>query len=83
MLEDLLEADVSPSKDGNEGSALMRVVGTGQSVTRVPGMALMYTETVLGAPPLLPNLVRAWDALHRNVVFVTVRRVSPPPLLCP
>jgi len=82
MLEDLLEADVSPITDGNEGSALMRVVGTGQSVTRVPGMALMYTETVLGAPPCC----RTWSGPGARCTGTWCSSPSagyPPPLLCP
>lgn len=77
-LEDLLEAPEHPGKNSDDGSAMLRVASTGQTVTRVPGIALMYTETVLGAPPLLPNLLHAWGALHKNVVFVTVRRVLIP-----
>ncbi len=76
-LEDLLETPEASVKDLDGGSvAPLRLASNGQPVVRVPGLALMYTETVLGAPPLLPNLAHAWGALHRNVVFVTVRRVS-------
>ena len=55
--------------------SLLRSTETGEVVARVPGLALMYTDSVLGAPPLLRNLVATWGSLPKNLVLVTVRRV--------
>lgn len=71
-VEDLLEEKTN----GKEARLLS--AASGDEVVRIPGLALMYTDTVLGAPPLLPSLLRKWGALHKNLVLVTVRRVSIP-----
>ena len=75
-MEQLLEAPDSLAKESAGGVSLLRSTETGEVVARVPGLALMYTDSVLGAPPLLRNLVATWGSLPKNLVLVTVRRVS-------
>ena len=75
-VEQLLEAPDSLAKESAGGVSLLRSLETGEVVARVPGLALMYTDSVLGAPPLLRNLVATWGSLPKNLVLVTVRRVS-------
>ena len=74
-VEQLLEAPDSLAKESAGGVSLLRSTETGEVVARVPGLALMYTDSVLGAPPLLRNLVATWGSLPKNLVLVTVRRV--------
>lgn len=54
---------------------------TGQSITRIPGLAIMFNESVFAAPPLLKSLVARWGCLHETVVMVHVRRVRAASLL--
>ena len=74
-MDELLEVSENPKTPG-AGGLTLRSVATGEKVTRVPGLAIMYTDTVLAAPPLLPNLISQWGSIHKALVLVTVRRVS-------
>ncbi|KAK9835990.1 hypothetical protein WJX81_004040 [Elliptochloris bilobata] len=64
-------ADTSPLSDAQ----------TGQPITRIPGLAIMFNESVFAAPPLLKSLVARWGCLHETVVMVHVRRVAVPVVL--
>jgi len=60
------------------GGAERRLAGrpqTQQPITRIPGLAIMFNESVFAAPPLLKTLVARWGCLHETVVMVHVRRV--------
>ena len=54
---------------------------TGQPITRIPGLAILFNEAVFAAPPLLKTLVARWGCLHETVIMVHVRRVRPVPQL--
>ena len=49
-------------------------------VARVPGVAMVYTNTYTGIPAAFTNLLANVPALHEVVVFITVRY---PPLCLP
>jgi hypothetical protein len=80
-LEDLLAVQPpSPSSESPSESSTLLDAKTGLPIARVPGLALTYSETLVGAPPLLPALIRCWSCLHKQVVLITVRRVRANPL---
>lgn len=53
------------------------LAATGQPLLRIPAVGVMFAETLYGAPALLPDLVNRWGAVHRILIMVTVRHVSP------
>lgn len=57
---------------------------SGERIARVPGVAIVYTNTYTGIPAAFVNLLRNMPALHQTVVFITVRwgLGSPLPWLC-
>ena len=75
---------------GSEGSSptesdfhdQLLLAATGQPVLRIPAVAVMFAETLYGAPALLPELVNRWGAVHRVLIMVTVRQVSSCALTC-
>lgn len=74
-LEDILEA-AGTTEGMSSSSGMLLSPLTGGGIVRVPGLALMYTDTVLGAPLLLPHLLQTWGAVHKNLVLLMVRRVN-------
>lgn len=68
----------SESSDPAEGDFhdQLLLATTGQPVLRIPAVAVMFAETLYGAPALLPELVNRWGAVHRVLIMVTVRQVS-------
>ncbi|GAQ87155.1 Potassium transporter family protein [Klebsormidium nitens] len=84
-LEDLVTVHrPPPSSDAPSERALAPRDGTlanartGLPILRAPGIALTYSETLVGAPPLMPSLIDRWSCLHQHVVLVTVRQVAVP-----
>ena len=46
---------------------------TGERLARIPGVALVYTNTYTGIPAAFTNMLANMPALHEVVVFITVR----------
>ena len=64
-------------KEGPQYSGEQLVLaGTGQAVLRIPAVALMFADTLYGAPTLLPELVNRWGAVHKILIILTVRQVG-------
>ena len=75
-MQDLLALEApKPDSDKSPSGALLNAK-THQPLLRLPSVGLMYSETLTGAPPLLPVLVNRWGGLHKLLIFVTVRHVS-------
>lgn len=49
------------------------VLKDGAKIARVPGVAMVYTNTYTGIPAAFTNLLANVPALHEVVVFITVR----------
>ena len=45
------------------------------SVARVPGVCLFYSDLVHGLPPIISHYVRCVGTLHQVLVFVTIRYI--------
>eukprot|EP00250_Pteridium_aquilinum_P007757 c17413_g1_i1 orf=266-2647(-) len=45
------------------------------SIARVPGMCLFYSDLVHGLPPIISHYVKCVGTLHRVLVFVTFRHI--------
>mgnify|MGYP002775591846 CR=1 FL=1 len=45
------------------------------SIVRVPGVCLFYSDLVHGLPPIITHYVRCVGTLHQVLVFVTIRYV--------
>ncbi len=45
----------------------------GSKIARVPGVAMVYTNTYTGIPAAFTNLLANVPALHEVVVFITIR----------
>ena len=52
------------------------VTGVKDSVARIPGIGLMYADTIFGVPPVFTHLLTNLPAMYQIVVFTTVRSVS-------
>lgn len=77
-MQDLLALEApKPDSDKSPSGALLNAK-THQPLLRLPSVGLMYSETLTGAPPLLPVLVNRWGGLHKLLIFVTVRHVPVP-----
>ena len=77
-MQDLLALEApKPDSDEPHSSTLLNAQ-TRQPLLRLPSVGLMYSETLTGAPPLLPVLVNRWGGLHKLLIFVTVRKVCAP-----
>ena len=49
------------------------VTGVKDTVARIPGIGLMYADTIFGVPPVFIPLLTNLPAIYKIVVFVTVR----------
>lgn len=55
------------------GPAPAVALRSGERIARVPGVAIVYTNTYTGIPAAFVNLLANVPALHQTVVFITVR----------
>lgn len=60
---------------GDRGINLRRTSTTGvkDNVARIPGIGLMYADTIFGVPPIFNHLLTNLPAIYQVIVFVTVR----------
>ncbi|KAK9918504.1 hypothetical protein WJX75_004557 [Coccomyxa subellipsoidea] len=70
--------DDGPRAAEEEGSMRTVVLKDGAKIVRVPGVAMVYTNTYTGIPAAFTNLLANVPALHEVVVFITVRYVPIP-----
>ena len=76
-MQDLLALEApKPDSDNESPSGTLLNAKTRQPLLRLPSVGIMYSETLTGAPPLLPVLVNRWGGLHKLLIFVTVRKVG-------
>ena len=47
------------------------------AVSRFPGLAIYYTDTLKGLPQVFEQLLATAPTLHRIVVFLHIRQVGP------
>lgn len=59
----------------------LRLAGSQQQVSRVPGIGIYYNELLLGVPPVLERFMSLVPALHEVVIFLTVRVVPVPAVM--
>ncbi|EIE21883.1 potassium transporter [Coccomyxa subellipsoidea C-169] len=64
--------------DSKKGIARTVALKDGGKIARVPGVAMVYTNTYTGIPAAFTNLLSNVPALHEVVVFITVRYVPIP-----
>ncbi len=62
-----------PRAAEDEGIARTVALKDGGKIARVPGVAMVYTNTYTGIPAAFTNLLSNVPALHEVVVFITVR----------
>ena len=63
---------------------LLQVTSSGVAVSRLPGLAVYYTDTLKGLPQVFEQLLATAPTLHKVVVFLHIRQVRPnSPSLCP
>ena len=53
-----------------------QVLGTGAVVGLLPGVAVYYSDSLTGLPPVFEQLLDTAPALHRVVVFLHIRQVD-------
>ncbi|KAI3833873.1 hypothetical protein MKW92_023768 [Papaver armeniacum] len=46
-----------------------------ETVNRIPGIALLYSELVQGIPPIFPHFVANIPSIHSVLVFVSIKRI--------
>ncbi|KAK8939205.1 Potassium transporter 5 [Platanthera zijinensis] len=46
-----------------------------RSITRIPGIGLLYSELVQGIPPIFPHFIDKIPSIHSVLVFVSVKRL--------
>lgn len=67
---------------GEQPISLRRASLTGvkDNVARIPGIGLMYADSIYGVPPVFTHLLTNLPAIYQIVVFVTVRHAATQPL---
>ncbi|KAF8019857.1 hypothetical protein BT93_G0522 [Corymbia citriodora subsp. variegata] len=53
----------------------IRDLATNQSINRVPGVALLYSELVQGIPPILSHFVENISSIHSVLVLVSIKNL--------
>lgn len=53
----------------------MQVTSSKMAVSRFPGLAIYYTDTLKGLPQVFEQLLDTAPTLHRIVVFLHIRQV--------
>lgn len=53
-------------------------LGPTLGLVRVPGVALVYTSSVIGVPPMFAHFVTNFPAFHRVLIFVSVQTYMVP-----
>jgi hypothetical protein len=65
---------------------LLKVTSSGVAVSRLPGLAVYYTDTLKGLPQVFEQLLATAPTLHKVIVFLHIRQVRPrfhlQPALC-
>ena len=64
--------DESEMTLGGSRKALL-LAATGERVTRVPGVGLVFSDTVTGVPPVFTKWLENISAVHECTVLVTIR----------
>ncbi|BDA46994.1 Potassium transporter 5 [Coccomyxa sp. Obi] len=70
--------DEGPRAAEQEGDMRTVTLKDGSKIARVPGVAMVYTNTYTGIPAAFTNLLANVPALHEVVVFITIRYVPIP-----
>lgn len=52
---------------------LLNLGSSGQGITRVPGICLVYSNLTSGLPPMFAHFVTNFPAFHRILIFVTLK----------
>lgn len=68
-----------PSAVLNSLRLLLQVTSSGVAVSRLPGLAVYYTDTLKGLPQVFEQLLATAPTLHKAVVFLHIRQVRPNP----
>ena len=68
-----------PSAVLNSLRLLLQVTSSGVAVSRLPGLAVYYTDTLKGLPQVFEQLLATAPTLHKAVVFLHIRQVHPNP----
>ncbi len=63
----------SEEKEPLNGAAPPVLLKNGERLSRVPGTAIVYTNTYTGIPAAFTNLLKNYPGLHENVIFITIR----------
>ena len=63
----------SEEKEALNGAAPPVLLKNGERLSRVPGTAIVYTNTYTGIPAAFTNLLKNYPGLHENVIFITIR----------
>ena len=51
----------------------LTVAGTEEALVRVPGVALLFSDTVTEVPAVFTHMLRNLPAMYETVILVTVR----------
>ncbi len=73
-LSDIVEYKRRSAEPPGASSVLLRA-HSNTPVVRLPGMALVFSESPAAVPEAFPLLVASWG-VHERTVFVTVRQVG-------
>ena len=55
----------------------LTVAGTEEALVRVPGVALLFSDTVTEVPAVFTHMLRNLPAMYETVILVTVRCAAP------
>jgi hypothetical protein len=66
-----------PSALLNSLRLLLQITSSGVAVSRLPGLAVYYTDTLKGLPQVFEQLLATAPTLHKAVVFLHIRQVRP------
>jgi KUP system potassium uptake protein len=67
-LQKLLDKPLEPSL----------LTSKGESLVRMPGLGLYYTDSPTGGPPVMAHVLQNMPALYDTLVFLTVKAVPVP-----
>ena len=72
-------ADGDADKAATLGGAKvpLTVAGTEEALVRVPGVALLFSDTVTEVPAVFTHMLRNLPAMYETVILVTVRCAAP------
>ncbi|KAI3467836.1 hypothetical protein Pfo_024499 [Paulownia fortunei] len=56
-------------------SVYVRDLAKNGDINRIPGIGLLYSELVLGIPPIFPHFISNIPSVHSIVVFVSIKSI--------